>query len=569
MAGTWQALVHQPTFNASTMLLLTDGTVMCQNEGASDWWKLTPDQFGSYVNGTWSSLANGPNSPEYYASAVLRDGRVLVAGGEYNFGNPVDLLAAEIYNPVNNSWTTISTPSGWTAIGDAQCCVLPDGRVLIGSLNDNKTAIYDPVSNLWTASGNKNNINSNEETWTLLPDQTILTVDCNGHPQTEKYVIAADSWVNCGSTPVDLVEAASIEIGPALLLPDGRVFAIGATNATALYTMPLIANQPGTWTNGPTFPPQSPGQVLGAKDAPACLLPNGCVLCVAGPVDGVKKHYLTPTYFFEFDPVSSNLTAITNPPNSGREPYEGRMLLLPTGQVLFSNGTHEIEVYTPDGTADASWRPQITGFPSNVRPGHRYTLHGRQLNGLSQAVSYGDDASMATNYPLVRIRNIANNKIFYCRTHDHSTMGLQTGTVIHSTQFTVPYGIDLGPSELCVIANGIPSACVSVLVNHKPWKELKWEIKENLKQEIDVVYKPVPEVKDKEGGIKMQLEGDPWRRLALEYPDLVRIISSLADRSDKIEGKRDKANHFISTDERPDLGDEALSKSKKSKSEKK
>ena len=94
MTGTWQALAHQPTFGASTMLLLTDGTVMCQNEGASDWWKLTPDQYGSYINGTWSSIANGPNAPEYYASAVLKDGRVFVAGGEYNNGDHVNLLAA-------------------------------------------------------------------------------------------------------------------------------------------------------------------------------------------------------------------------------------------------------------------------------------------------------------------------------------------------------------------------------------------------------------------------------------------------------------------------------------------
>ena len=70
-----------------------------------------------------------------------------------------------------------------------------------------------------------------------------------------------------------------------------------------------------------------------------------------------------------------------------------------------------------------------------------------------------------------------------------------------------------------------------------------------MKQEIDVVYKPISEVKDKgevEGGVKMALEGDPWRRLALEYPDLVRIISSLADRSDKIEEEMRKKAPVIS-----------------------
>src|SRR5437899_1584210 len=185
MSGTWQPLNNQPTFNASTMLLLTDGTVMCSDEGSglvgtSHWWKLTPDSSGSYINGTWSQLADGPNSPLFFASAVLKDGRVFVAGGEYNGAPPPptpDLLAAEIYDPVANTWTSLSTPTGWNNIGDASCCVLPDGRILIGSINDNRKAIYDPVANTWTAAAKKNNTTSNEETWTLLPDQTILTID--------------------------------------------------------------------------------------------------------------------------------------------------------------------------------------------------------------------------------------------------------------------------------------------------------------------------------------------------------------------------------------------------------
>ena len=40
MPGTWRSLVNQPTFNASTMLLLTDGTVMCQEYNSQNWWRL-------------------------------------------------------------------------------------------------------------------------------------------------------------------------------------------------------------------------------------------------------------------------------------------------------------------------------------------------------------------------------------------------------------------------------------------------------------------------------------------------------------------------------------------------
>ena len=84
MPGTWQPLANQPAFNASTMLLLTDGTVMAQEPNATAWWRLTPDEWGDYTNGTWSALAPMTDARLYYASAVLADGRVFVAGGEYN-----------------------------------------------------------------------------------------------------------------------------------------------------------------------------------------------------------------------------------------------------------------------------------------------------------------------------------------------------------------------------------------------------------------------------------------------------------------------------------------------------
>jgi hypothetical protein len=133
------------------------------------------------------------------------------------------------------------------------------------------------------------------------------------------------------------------------------------------------------------------------------------------------------------------------------------MLLLPTGQVLFSNGTTAVAIYTPDGAPNPAWKPAITSVPAEVQPGQTYTLQGTQLNGLSQACSYGDDAAMATNYPLVRIQNLASKKTVYCRTSNHSTMAVATGTAVHSTCFTVSQSADPGACELCIVANGIAS----------------------------------------------------------------------------------------------------------------
>src|SRR5437764_306212 len=80
-------LKNQPPAGALVEFLLTDGTVMVQSYNESTWYKLTPDNTGSYVNGTWKQVASLPSGyqPLYFASAVLADGRLVITGGEYNF----------------------------------------------------------------------------------------------------------------------------------------------------------------------------------------------------------------------------------------------------------------------------------------------------------------------------------------------------------------------------------------------------------------------------------------------------------------------------------------------------
>ncbi len=482
MAGTWSPLGHQPPVAIDTMLLLTDGSVMCHEYEAAgsitpNWYRLVPDAFMNYANGTWHKLTpmpsnapvgqNGPvDAPLYFASAVLRDGRVFVAGGEYNVsgGASVDLLACSIYDPVADSWASVPTPPGWGNIGDAPTCVLPDGKVLMGNINAVDTAIFDPVSRTWTPGANKHDTSS-EESWTLLPDGTIIVAEVNNHPHAEKYLIANNQWIHAGSTPPghDLVlnePGVSIEIGPAILMPDGRVFCAGATGHTAVYLPPINPTQPGTWIPGPDFP-ISGGKLMRAFDAPACLLPNGSVLVAVGPYNAGWSG--PPTHFFEFD--GAHLHPQANPASAGAEPtFNARLLVLPSGDVLYSNCTGTIEMYTPSGGPHPAWRPRITEVPRHLHAGGTFRLHGLQLNGLSQANAYGDDAQMATNYPLVRLQGAAGMGVVFCRTFDHSTMAVATGNAIHHTHFAVPTYLPHGHYELVVIANGIASEPVDVHV---------------------------------------------------------------------------------------------------------
>lgn len=545
MAGTWSTLTNAPPAAVATLLLLTDGSVMAQGVSTNKWYRLAPDAHGSYVNGTWTTLADSVKAPLYYAAGVLRNGSVIVAGGEYDWGNKVWLLNVERYDPTSNSWTTLPNPPGWTKIGDAPGCVLPDGRFFVGQVTTRKTAIYDPATNAWTAAANK--INSvGEESWSLLPDGSIHAVDCSAPPAAEKYLIASDQWVSAGSTPQVLVDGIS-EIGPSVLLPDGRLFVIGATGLTALYTLPPIANQAGTWAQGPSIPQVNTNQPLGAVDAPAAVLPNGRVLFSSSPRT-TPASFQSPTFFFEFDPVANTISHVTEPTNSATACYLGRLVILPTGQILYSSYDTTVSVYTPDDSPDPTWVPTITSLPASARRGVATTLHGRQINGLNQGSYYGNDATNATNYPIVRLKSGAN--VYYCRTTNFSTMGLQTGTAVHSCSFTVPGSVPLGSYQLTVIANGIASASRTISVTNKRFKELKAEIKEkselieNIKRITDTKQKRVVEIDYKineEIEMIRELE-EAWLRNVREVAEGLDATSAELSRS------------FIKADERPWVG---------------
>ncbi len=139
--------------------------------------------------------------------------------------------------------------------------------------------------------------------------------------------------------------------------------------------------------------------------------------------------------------------------------------MLPTGELLFTDFSNDVEIYTSGTHAECEWAPQIDDdcALSHLAPGATYQISGTQLNGLSAGMAYGDDVQAATNYPLVRITHQKSGVVTYARTHDHSSMSVAPGTRSH-TSFDVPATIPTGPSELCVVANGIASDPISVEV---------------------------------------------------------------------------------------------------------
>ena len=432
---------------------------------AADWWKLTPDETGSYVNGTWKQLASLPSgyAPLYYGSVVLPDGRVIVEGGEYNGSgsncNSVWTTLGAIYDPVKNTWKSVNPPAGWSSIGDAQSVILNNGTYMQANCCNTQQAYFDPKKLTWTNITNTGKTDRfDEEGWTLLPNGEVLTTDAILAPHYEIYNPATKKWTTPGTTPVRLEDPSSQEIGPMVLRPDGTVFASGAApSGTAGHTA-IYNTKTKAWKAGPDFPKVN-GVALACDDAPAALEINGNVLVMTGP-----PVFGTGAVFFEWN--GTKLTKIAAPPNAvNDQAYVGHLLELPSGQLLFSDFGTDVEVFTPKGTYKAAWRPTITSVPAALTHGKTYVVKGTQLNGLSQGGAYGDDFQDATNYALVRITNKATKHVFYARTHNPSTMAVATASKPVSTSFDVPAGIETGASSLVVVTNGIPSTAKAVTIN--------------------------------------------------------------------------------------------------------
>ncbi|HKD85954.1 MAG TPA: hypothetical protein VKB58_14470 [Terriglobales bacterium] len=464
-AQSWQPLTHQPSFTAGHAMLLTDGTVLVHhedpNDGFSDWWKLTPDINGSYVNGTWSQVASLASNygPLFFGSAVLADGRVIVEGGEQNFSQYVWTNMGALYDPIANTWTSMTPPAGWSRIGDASSVVFFNKKFMLANCCTRQQAILDPTTLTWSSTGTNKFDSNDEEGWTLLPSGKVLTVDAyvdmnnpNG-TNSELYDPASGSWSSAGSTIVQLWDShGSYEVGPAMLRPDGTVFATGANGAGAGHTATYTPST-GTWTPGPDFP-----NGLDIADGPAALLPDGNVLLSASP--GIFQNN---TFFFEWD--GSQLTSVPRTPNSpNNSSWYGRMLVLPTGQVLYTDGSNDVEIYTPTGSPYPGLTPTAMLTNAVITRGSSIVLFGFKFNGASQANAYGDDAQAATNYPIVRITNVATGHVFYSRTHDHSTMAVGYSGPTY-THVDIPANMESGQSYLEVVVNGIASQHYNIGVN--------------------------------------------------------------------------------------------------------
>lgn len=525
--GTWTQMTNVP-LNPDFALVLTDGSIAVNDYASSDWWRLIPDQFGHYQDGTWvamgkmpvettgtcndtttSTNANGcPYAAQYFASAVLMDGRLVVTGGEYTYDLAYNDYSSEttegaVWNWQTNTWSILTPPTGWTRIGDADSIVLANGQYILtrNSGGTGNVAIMSPEGSpgnfgplTWTTLAPPGKLEgTSEENWVLLPDGTIWTLDISKEPASERYIPPYLSttnpttgiWVSGGSEPASIgvsVDKSATEDGPNVLLPNGTVLVLSGNPAAsggginAIYTPPPTQNPPstaaGTWVAAPNFPASPNGGFFSECDGAASLLPNGNVFMTGNG----EACYDAPGEYFEYVPGNPSLVQVISPydpegslnVSSVIASYYSKFAVLPDGTLLYGNDdSFETYIFTPaNNTPNPAWAPAITSYPTTVSPGTtNYVVSGTQFNGVSAQNYYGDDGQNATNYPLINFTNLTTGHVQFGRTHDHSSMGVQTGSLVVSTYVDTPANLECGSANMVVIANGISSPPVPVTVD--------------------------------------------------------------------------------------------------------
>jgi hypothetical protein len=474
-SGTWKDVANLPAFmqyGPWEPQLLTDGTVLVLDAGTQQWYKLTPNKKGKYTNGKWTAIAKMPTGdcPLYFAAQILTDGRLIVNGGEYNTCGSGETTAGSLYDPVRDSWTSVTPPSGWSTIGDADSIVLPNGTYMLADCCNSNQALASISGTTVTWTQQTGYGSNSEEGWTPLPDGNVLTVDVwnkgTNYDDYEIYNPTKGTWSLAGQTP-DLLTNGSLEIGPAPITPgygvQGTVIQFSGNPSVGVNDIYDVATD--KWTSGPVM--KIGTTIYDCADSPAATLPNGNILVQASP--GV---YAAPSHFWEFNIGKTGAvtaTQVNDPTQAPNDPsYFGNLLLLPTGQVLWDDSqdsTREVSVYTPKGKPRAAWLPVVSSVSNMLGVGSKgNAISGKNFNGFDLGGTYGDNAQSASNFPIVRVTNNTTGDVCFGRSYNFSTMGVwTTGTT--NAVFDLSKKCETGASTLQVIVNGIASTGTAVTLD--------------------------------------------------------------------------------------------------------
>ncbi len=242
-SATGNLVVARDTYGAARLangtVLIAGGTDTSVNEGHA----LAAAELYDPVTGSWTATGSMAEARIYFTVTLLNNGKVLVAGGSSKGTLGDTLASAELFDPVEGTWTATGEMTVPRTGHDA--ALLPDGRVLVvGGQNDDgivaAAEVYDPATGTWSTTGSL--IEPRYDlTVVALGDGKILAVGGSaGHdalPTAEVYDPNTGAWTSAGSM------VAGRSSPTATLLDDGTVLVVGGNSRIAAEIYDPVAGQ--------------------------------------------------------------------------------------------------------------------------------------------------------------------------------------------------------------------------------------------------------------------------------------------------------------------------------------
>ena len=376
--------------------------------------------------GDWRASATMAQARQWHTSTVLKDDRVLLAGGTGASGQA--LATAELYDPATGTWTSV--PSMNTArLRGHTATLLTSGKVLVvggmvsSTMATSSAEIFDPATLKWTAVANNPFQNYAAHQATLLLDGTVLISGGFSFVSGDRYSFSsswlydpvADTWTSINMGGGGRAEHAAV------LLPNGKVLLAGSyTGTTVVEIYDPVAK---TLSSG--------GNMIRTRVTPtATLLGDGRVLIYSsagGTGLGTAEIY---------NPATQTSTLIATPPvaRSGHT-----ATLLPSGKVLIAGGvvfngsaggaSGSSEVYDPATGVSSLGAPLVgsrAGHAASLLATGEVLLTGGYLGAAplssTDRLSSGDMLVMASNLGAVGLtaEQSAGNLYFQ---NDPTTVG--------------------------------------------------------------------------------------------------------------------------------------------------
>jgi hypothetical protein len=365
VVGSWSSVVELPTV-AVNLILLNNKNVLFFQDG------LSPTVW-DYVNNRFTSI---PITANVFCSghAALADGRILVVGGFGGSESNHGIAKAEIFDPANNTWTTV--PAMAYPRWYPTATTMSDGRVLVTAgwqTTDHSNAgipeIYDPVTNSWTQLTTANNPFESYPFIYVLSDGRVIHVGGSEYGTvTETLDLNTQTWSS--------VDARILDAGSASMYLPGKIMkagsAIGSMNVgpSSNTTFVLDMTQPSPMWQ------QTPSMAYPRSFLNLTTLPDGTVLATGGETDKIGGNINAAVYAAElWSPQTETWTTMASM-KTPRE-YHSTALLLPDGRVLVSGmgadfgqvpDQKSAEFYSPPYLFKGT-RPTITQAPAGIHYG--------------------------------------------------------------------------------------------------------------------------------------------------------------------------------------------------------